>query len=108
MGNLRKDETIQAVLIADTYNENFQPFGAEGSPVSIAIIECAQNENYLGEFHHLQCMLPLVNTPMIDYALEALNKSKVEEVFLFCSNHMDEIKAHVKWVGRVMKARESN
>lgn len=41
-------------------------------------------------------MLPLVNTPMIDYALEALNKSKIEEVFLFCSNHLDEIKAHVK------------
>lgn len=37
MESLRKEEIIQAVLIADTYNENFQPFGAEGSPVSMAI-----------------------------------------------------------------------
>lgn len=41
-------------------------------------------------------MLPLVNTPMIDYALEALNRSKIEEVFIFCSSFLDEIKAHVK------------
>lgn len=34
MDNLRKEDTIQAVLIADTYNENFQPFSADGSPVS--------------------------------------------------------------------------
>lgn len=35
MGNLRKEETVQAVLVADTYNENFQPFSAEGTPVGI-------------------------------------------------------------------------
>lgn len=35
MDNLRKEDTVQAVLIADTYNDNFQPFSAESSPVSI-------------------------------------------------------------------------
>lgn len=33
---------------------------------------------------------------MIDYALEALNRSKVEEVFLFATNFVDKIKAHIK------------
>lgn len=37
MENIRKEETIQAVLIADNYNDNFQPFSAEGSPVSIPL-----------------------------------------------------------------------
>lgn len=41
-------------------------------------------------------MLPLVNTPMIDYALEALNRSKVDEVFVFVTNFVDDIKAHIK------------
>lgn len=41
-------------------------------------------------------MVPLVNTPMIDYALEALNRSGVEEVFVFCSTFMDQIKRHIQ------------
>lgn len=32
---------------------------------------------------------------MIDYALEALNRSKVDEVFVFVTNYVDEIKAHI-------------
>lgn len=32
---------------------------------------------------------------MIDYALEALNRSKVDEVFVFVTNFVDEIKAHI-------------
>lgn len=47
-------------------------------------------------FDMFQSLLPLVNTPLIDYALEALNRSKVEEVFLFATNFVDEIKAHIK------------
>lgn len=40
---------------------------------------------------------------MIDYALEALNRSKVEEVFLFATNFVDEIKDHVKYVTATFK-----
>lgn len=40
----------------------------------------------------------MVNTPMIDYALEALNKSNVEEVFLFCTSRVEEVKDHIKYV----------
>lgn len=34
---------------------------------------------------------------MIDYALEALNRSGVEEVFVFATNFIDEIKAHIRY-----------
>lgn len=43
-----------------------------------------------------QSLLPLVNTPMIDYALEALNRSKVEEVFVFATHFVEDIKKHVR------------
>lgn len=42
--------------------------------------------------------MSLVNTPLIDYALEALNRSGVEEVFVFCSTFMEQIKRHIQYV----------
>lgn len=44
----------------------------------------------------VQSLLPLVNTPMIDYALEALNRSGVDEVFIFATEFVDEVKVHIK------------
>lgn len=38
MSSAKKKETVQAVLIADTYNENFEPLN-DGSPVSVKIIK---------------------------------------------------------------------
>ena len=40
-------------------------------------------------------MLPLVNVPMIDYVLEFLAIAGVEEIFVFCNSHADQIRAHV-------------
>lgn len=34
MNTMRKDDTVQAVLIADVYERNLQPFVNEGSTVS--------------------------------------------------------------------------
>lgn len=34
MESIRKDETVQAVLIADTYDKNFQPFVNSENTVS--------------------------------------------------------------------------
>lgn len=34
MDNLRKEEVIQAVLIADSYNDNFQPIIKDGNTVN--------------------------------------------------------------------------
>jgi len=46
----------------------------------------------------LQALIPVVNTPLLDYTLECLALSSVQEVILFCSSHADLIKEHIKWV----------
>lgn len=97
MESIRKDETIQAVLIADTYDKNFQPFVNSENTVSRKFFSTNNDIiQFANSFQFVQSLLPLVNTPMIDYALEALNRSRVEEVFLFATNFVDEIKDHVK------------
>ncbi|KNC46723.1 uncharacterized protein AMSG_11564, partial [Thecamonas trahens ATCC 50062] len=46
------------------------------------------------------CLLPLVNTPVLDYTLEFLASSGVKEIFVFCCAHPELISAHLdgsKW-----------
>lgn len=42
--------------------------------------------------------MPLVNVPLISYALETLNRNGVEEVWIFCANFVDKIKEFIKYV----------
>lgn len=74
MDRLEKKEVLQAVLIADNFNDNFLPITNTTSAA----------------------LLPLVNKPLLDYSLEALNRSGVEEVFVFCSTHVDKVKEYIK------------
>uniref|UniRef100_A0A182J402 Translation initiation factor eIF2B subunit epsilon n=1 Tax=Anopheles atroparvus TaxID=41427 RepID=A0A182J402_ANOAO len=71
---IENEEIVQAILIADSYNENFLPF-TSGSPLAL---------------------LPLVNVPLIEYTLEVLNRNGVEEVIMFCSNHTSQVKRFVQ------------
>jgi NDP-sugar pyrophosphorylase family protein len=43
-----------------------------------------------------QSLLPLVNVPMISYALETLNRNGVEEVWVFCATFVDKMKEFIK------------
>lgn len=43
-----------------------------------------------------QALLPLVNVSMLDYALIALNRSGVEEVFVYASLFLQDIREHIK------------
>lgn len=74
MDRLEKKEILQAVLIADNFSDNFMPITNSTS----------------------MCLLPLVNKPLLDYALEALNRSGIEEVFVFCSTFVDKVKEYIK------------
>jgi hypothetical protein len=42
-----------------------------------------------------QMLLPLVNVPMIDYTLEWLASAGVEECFVFCCAHANQITSHL-------------
>ncbi|XP_055615600.1 translation initiation factor eIF-2B subunit epsilon [Toxorhynchites rutilus septentrionalis] len=74
MNQLKKEEIIQAIVIADNFNDCLVPF-TDRNPLSL---------------------LPVANVPLLDYALETLNRSGVEEVFLFCGNHLNVVKEYVK------------
>ncbi|XP_012249364.1 translation initiation factor eIF-2B subunit epsilon [Bombus impatiens] len=41
-------------------------------------------------------LMPVINIPVLDYLVETLIKSRVQELFLYCSNHVDLIRAYIK------------
>nr|XP_054756669.1 translation initiation factor eIF-2B subunit epsilon-like [Lytechinus pictus] len=76
--SLEKEDVLQAVVIADSFNTRFSPVSLEKP----------------------RALLPLVNCPIIDYTLEFLATNGVQEIFVFCSSHSNQIKHHVetcKW-----------
>ncbi|KVH99637.1 translation initiation factor eIF-2B subunit epsilon isoform X1 [Cynara cardunculus var. scolymus] len=60
---------LQAILLADSFTTKFRPI----------TLECPK------------VLLPLVNSPMIDYTLAWLESAGVEEVFVFCCSHSKQI-----------------
>lgn len=43
-----------------------------------------------------QVLLPVVNVPMIEYTLEWLAAQGVDEVFVFCSSHADQVETYLR------------
>lgn len=75
---LEQEDILQALVITDSFNRKFAPLSIEKPRV----------------------ILPLVNTPLIDYTLEFLISSGVQEIFVFCCAHAEQIKNHInssKW-----------
>lgn len=69
---------LTAVLLADSFTQRFRPITVERP----------------------KALLPLVNIPMIEYALEWLAMNGVEEAFVFCCAHADLIQRYLaesKW-----------
>ncbi|BAT88014.1 hypothetical protein VIGAN_05144500 [Vigna angularis var. angularis] len=60
---------LQAILLADSFTTKFRPITLERPKV----------------------LLPLVNVPMINYALTWLESAGVEEVFVFCCSHSKQV-----------------
>lgn len=44
-----------------------------------------------------QCLLPLANTPLIEYTLEFLANAGVEDVFLYGGLHSDQLEKYIKY-----------
>ncbi|XP_060623336.2 translation initiation factor eIF2B subunit epsilon [Anolis sagrei] len=69
---------LQAVLVADSFNRRFFPVSKDRP----------------------RALIPLANVAMIDYTLEFLTATGVEETFVFCCWKSAEIKDHIlksKW-----------
>ncbi|KAF6144039.1 hypothetical protein GIB67_037712 [Kingdonia uniflora] len=65
---------LQAILLADSFAQKFRPITMERPKM----------------------LLPLVNTPMIDYSLAWLESAGVEEVYIFCCAHSKQIIDYLK------------
>ncbi|KAL5361351.1 nucleotide-diphospho-sugar transferase [Aspergillus floccosus] len=72
------EETLQAVVLADTFETRFEPFTLDKP----------------------RCLLPLANTPLIEYTFEFLANAGVEDVFLYGGAHSDQLEKYInasKW-----------
>ncbi|KAH8887075.1 nucleotide-diphospho-sugar transferase [Thozetella sp. PMI_491] len=69
----QREDILQAVILTDSFQNRFQPFSVE-TP---------------------RCLLPLANTPIIEYTLEFLAMNGVQQVFLYCNAHEDQIEAYI-------------
>ncbi|KAG7456943.1 hypothetical protein MATL_G00241280 [Megalops atlanticus] len=73
-----EEQPLQAVLIADSFNRRFFPISKDQP----------------------RALLPLANVAMIDYTLEFLTSTGVQETFVFCCWMSNKIKEHLlksKW-----------
>ncbi|KAI8145758.1 nucleotide-diphospho-sugar transferase [Fennellomyces sp. T-0311] len=66
------EEPFQAVILTDTYDDQFLPISHEMP----------------------RCLMPLCNIPLIEYTLEVLAITDVQEVFVVCTSHIDKIKEY--------------
>lgn len=72
-GHGDEEDILQAVVIADSFNERFMPLTLDRP----------------------RCLLPLLNVPIIEYTFEFLAISGVQEVILLCRAHADQIRHYI-------------
>ncbi|SLM37016.1 translation initiation factor eif-2b epsilon [Lasallia pustulata] len=73
-----REDSLQAVVLADSFETRFNPFTLERP----------------------RCLLPLANTPLIEYTLEFLANAGVEDIFIYCGAHTDQVEEYIsasKW-----------
>ncbi|KAL9026108.1 MAG: hypothetical protein Q9196_005174 [Gyalolechia fulgens] len=74
----KREESLQAVILADSYESRFAPFTLERP----------------------RCLLPLANTPLIEYTLEFLAHAGVDDIFVYCGSHTEQVEEYInasKW-----------
>ena len=77
--DIKREKKLQAVLLADSFTETFRPLSKNRPKV----------------------LLPLVNIPMLEYTLEFLASSGVDEVFVFCVSNAEQVGQYLeqsKWM----------
>ncbi|KAJ1325815.1 translation initiation factor eIF-2B subunit epsilon [Microdochium nivale] len=72
-GDEKREDVLQAVIIADSFQDRFKPFTLEKP----------------------RCLLPLANVPLIEYTLEYLAMNGVQDVFIYCGAHHEQIERYV-------------
>jgi len=76
--DLKQEDILQAVVIADSFNVRFLPLTHDRP----------------------RTLLPLVNVPLLEYTLEFLLSADVQYAIIFCCAHAEKIKSYIqssKW-----------
>ncbi|KZF21859.1 translation initiation factor eif-2b epsilon subunit [Xylona heveae TC161] len=68
------EETLQAVVLADSFETRFTPFTLERP----------------------RCLLPLANIPLIEYTFEFLANAGVADIFVYCGAHTDQVEEYIR------------
>ncbi|PSR92337.1 nucleotide-diphospho-sugar transferase [Coniella lustricola] len=68
-----REDVLQAVILADYFQDRFVPFSLEKP----------------------RCLLPLANTPLIEYTLELLDMNGVQEVIIYTGAHTDQVESYI-------------
>ncbi|CAK7266381.1 translation initiation factor eIF-2B epsilon subunit, GEF [Sporothrix epigloea] len=80
------EDVLQAVILADSFQDRFKPLTTDRP----------------------RCLLPLANTPLIEYTLEYLAMNGVQEVYLYCSAFADQIESYLATSPRWSPASKAN
>ncbi|RDB21277.1 Translation initiation factor eIF-2B subunit epsilon [Hypsizygus marmoreus] len=68
------EEVLQAVILADSFNKRFRPLTTRKP----------------------RCLLPICNAPLLDWTFESLALAGVQEIFVVCRSHAEQVKAAIK------------
>jgi translation initiation factor eIF-2B subunit epsilon len=68
-----KEDVLRAVVLTESFQDRFQPFSVEKP----------------------RCLLPLANTPLIEYTLEFLAMNGVQEVYLYGGVHAAQVEEYI-------------
>ncbi|XP_023342340.1 translation initiation factor eIF-2B subunit epsilon [Eurytemora carolleeae] len=71
---IKKEDLVQAVVFADNFNTSFQPL-TSSEP---------------------SCLLPLAGRPLIEYTLQSLSRSGVQDVVLYLTSNSIKVKDWLK------------
>ncbi|KAH0538524.1 hypothetical protein FGG08_004911 [Glutinoglossum americanum] len=73
-GEDEREDSLQAVILADSYETRFNPFTLERP----------------------RCLLPLANTPMIEYTFDFLANAGVRDIFVYCGAHTSLVVEYIR------------
>ncbi|KAL2752163.1 hypothetical protein ACRALDRAFT_2030386 [Sodiomyces alcalophilus JCM 7366] len=69
----KREDVLQAVIIADSFQDRFQPLTIDKP----------------------RCLIPLANTPLIEYTLEFLAMNGVQEVHIYPGAHGEQVEDYI-------------
>ncbi|KAJ7774726.1 nucleotide-diphospho-sugar transferase [Mycena metata] len=76
---MEEDEVLQAVILADSFDKRFRPLTTR-TP---------------------RCLLPICNATLLDWTFESLALAGVQEIFVICRSHAEQVKNAINPSGLV-------